>query len=291
MIDRGTIERFLGEVSQGNREHFDFALSLLSSGLLITPVSLQEDGEQRTKKVRVVTLVRGGKKVIPTFTTEDYFLSWAGSDYQSFSVPGADLALSLPGDACLVIDPGQVHSIELTADEVARLANIPEQSLEALLLQADELRSPSTPISQTESVSGATPPVLDDLSRLFKNFEEIEQAYFEELLPDRKEAALGLVLGQIAAERRFHLMAEIAELSRLHFGMAGAIDVFENTDFSTLSVRDPFAGKDPFYRRVRKPTGPRGFTTTPPPNSSNVTPNVLHEREEDLPRKARVSVR
>ncbi len=283
-----TLEDFLKKIAHGDREHVDFALSLLSSDLLITPVTYEEVGaNKQTKKIRVVTFFENDKKIIPTFTTEDYLFEWAGSKYQSFSLPGADLSLSLPADAYLRINPGTDHAVELTPEEVKRLSQAAPVSLqtpappkEEIAPQETVVASPSSP--STVKVEKTKDQLLGDLRFLLERYSEVTKAYFVAMQREHSEAVIGLVTERMSPERRFLLMADVAEVSRIYFGTAGAMDVYDNVDFKSLNARNIFDNLEPFYERketrIKKKDSPLREALTK--KNEEPAKNLIHEKKD-----------
>ncbi len=238
----GLTEQYLKRIALGERKHTRSALLLLANDLLVTPLAKRSDERSGAEKLSVVTLAQGEKKLIPTFTSEDYFLSWSQGKHQSFSVAGADLAISIPRGSSLLIDPGQAHSIELSPEQVNELSQVNEIPDPAKL-------SPLELPPQPAASSAPADPLLADLSILLEGYPEVGRSYFLATPGEEAEGILRLVTEGLSAERRFLLMADIAEISRMYFGIAGAIDVYDDLDMSSLGNQPAFEKLPPFYTR------------------------------------------
>lgn len=109
-------------------------LYVLSDHVVTVPVERRPSGERRTsragtpheERVRIPPLEAEGRTVIPVFTSTDLFLDWSDGRYQPLSLVGADLALVLPKDRWLSVDPGQEHNVSLPPKTLPLLAD-PEQ--------------------------------------------------------------------------------------------------------------------------------------------------------------------
>lgn len=263
----GVIEEHLRRIKQGERGHLSSLLPLLSSDLLTTPISQMGTGDDArgAKKIRVVSLTEHGIKKIPTFTADEYCSAWSGDKYQSFTVPGADLALAIPRDAYLVIDPGQAHSIELTPDQVRELARIGFEGLsEGSFTQSEIPPTPENiplspepvlvtiPEEKPKEERSAQDALFRDLSFIFSSYPEIEQAQYLSVPTAYSEGVLGLVTRNLHSDRRFLLMADIAEIARMYFGLAGAIDVYDDISVIPLDTKQLLSELHPFYFRVEQ---------------------------------------
>lgn len=275
------VEYLLNRVAAGESRLIEDLLALLADTPLYTPVSNVHDlsDSQGTNVVQVATFSRGSKKLVPTFTNEQIFREWSAGRYQCFALVGADLALSLPEGTSLAVNPGQSHYLELNRSQVKRLKSLEAApraggeaapaKQEAVSTDPIELQAaPERPVFQLHSAddlrldddwvpeplferSGLT----DHLAQLLSRFPEVEEAYFQDHEDTGGQAALGLLCRGLDAERRFILFDELAELSRCYYGIAGAIDVFDDLDVRASSSWDLFKSLTPVYSRAEQEAG------------------------------------
>ena len=245
-------------------EELAILLGRLANHIVFTPVTLFTDlsDEVGTKKIKVATLEEGGKKFVPTFTSDELFFEWSEDRYQCLSVPGADLALSLPDDTGVVIDLGTTAALELSPAELAQVARAGEQSVEEEEVQDGESSDQPgvsegldhfDPVSQEDvsslSEQSDSESAVPRLLGLLRSYDEISEGYFATHNGGRRGGALGLLAGGLSPERRFLLMADIAEVSREVFGLAGAIEVYDDLNETSATSWSHFSGHPPFYVR------------------------------------------
>lgn len=272
------VERCLKQIASGKRELVPNLLRLLCDEIVYTPVVMFENlGDALgTNRIRVASFVEEGRKIVPVFTAEEFFLEWSDGKYQCFSVTGGDLALTLPKSSWIVINPGRSASVELNPEEIVQLSQAEplstdsssqdvqeqeqstnEQSLEVptreLAFDADEFRRHDLPEFEQEETPEVSLPEADldglcsGLSQLLSRYSEVDEAYFHEARDGGGRAAVGLLLKHVAAERRFMLIDGIAELSRRYYGSAGAIEVFDDLYVTSSKSWELFSALTPFY--------------------------------------------
>ncbi len=283
------VEQYLDRVAQGETSLRSVLLSHLADTVVYLPAIILENvGDKRgTSKIKVVTFTSRGNKIVPAFTSEDYFFEWSGERYQIFSAVGGDLALALPKDVWLVLNPGLMHSLEISPQEIVALseqepAALSTQSVQSLtsdnesaytgddkyleqdydalstiagpaphIIAPEEDGAPTIEERVSSNTSSAPPVEVEqltaELSRVFASFSEIEEAYFQELPDDFGQVVLGLLSTNLDVERRFVLIDGIADVSRKYYGAAGVIEVYDDLNVTTSNSWDLFNAIAPFY--------------------------------------------
>ncbi|MCB0360556.1 MAG: hypothetical protein KDD44_12995, partial [Bdellovibrionales bacterium] len=82
---------------------------------------------------------------------------------------------------------------------------------------------------------------------LVRGFPEIAEAYYLNAEHEHAEGVLGLLTYGMSSERRFQLIADVAELSRNVFGEAGAIEVYDDLHEPQSGSWELFQMLVPFY--------------------------------------------
>lgn len=247
------IELYLRRIAAGEDDQLPLLMRCLSEHMLYTPVTqvaADADGKG-TKKVKVASFSSGGKNIVPSFTTEEYFLEWSDGKHQCFSVAGGDLALTLPKGTWLVINPGTSSTVELSPEQLAVVA-------------LGEIPPPEEPAAREEEDAEAElnlePPIEEvraNLSAVLRANARIEEAYFQYYSQGATRAVLGLLTPSLSPEERFVLIDQIAEVSRRYFGTAGAIEVFDDLGLKRSSSWQLFNALTPFYEREDRREEPR----------------------------------
>ncbi len=234
------IDPLLLRIVRGEVRELAAVLELLAAEPLFVPATEILEGKSKFRGAEslcaaVVTHGIGEKKFVPVFTCEEWLSNWAaGRDYQSLSIAGADLALALPEDVWLQINPGRNNSLDLTPDVVRELASL-------------------SPVRGADFKYAAQvqpgDSVLAELKQLFLEFPEVIEAYFVELEDDYGRSVLGLLLDRIEAERRFMLVHRIAGISQRHYKFASAVEVYDDLCLKSSSSWDLFSTIAPCYVR------------------------------------------
>jgi len=122
--DERVVDAYLENIAGGQTEYLSDLLLQLSDEILFTPVlSISNpDNAAGANVIKVATFSSAGRRIVPTFTSEENFIEWSAGKHQCFSVAGADLAISLPPNTWLVINPGKPASCELSPEQVAVVA-------------------------------------------------------------------------------------------------------------------------------------------------------------------------
>ena len=98
-------------------------------------------------------------------------------------------------------------------------------------------------------MSSPSPCLRRELATLLLRYTEVEEAYcFVDVARD-SEGGGGLLSPNLGASRRFSLVGEIAEVSRQHFGIAGALEVFDDLHVKSSRSWELFSSLAPFYSR------------------------------------------
>lgn len=253
MTSSAELHRCLRRVARGELEHYDRLLALLARALLFVPVrSTDESGREAAERLRIPTFDRAKTKVLPVFTTEEALIVWS-ADYQCIALLGADVALAAPEGVWLVVNPGQLTEVELSPSEVAKMARIdtqPKALDEPRRSQSGFITAPSEfpqrpPIPHPSSVD--LEAVLTDLRKLLSSYEEVSEGFFELIGGAYSCAILGVLRRKMDSERRFLMMAAIAEISRQHFGIAGGIEVYDDLHVPRSKSWELFQALAPFY--------------------------------------------
>ncbi len=299
-IEIGIVEMVLDRIAAGEGDRVEELLAVLADAPLYTPVSNVEDlaDPRGTNRVSVATFSQGSRKLVPTFSNKDMFVQWSAGRYQCFSVAGADLALSLPPETNLILNPGHPSFLELTSEQLKKLQCIESASSSAdskseLQLQRsraatarlaaidsngnlgsanlrDANDTSAVPLDEDAAIESTVleleafrmerhedwqPPVLADRSKLvaelrnlLADFIEVEEAYYQDLGDDATTpVVLGMLCSGLDAERRFILFDRVAELSKKFYGIAGAIEVFDDLDVRSSNSWDLFKSLTPVY--------------------------------------------
>ncbi|MCB0322227.1 MAG: enhanced serine sensitivity protein SseB C-terminal domain-containing protein [Bdellovibrionales bacterium] len=284
MRSRSTIERYLLAIARGESASISGLLPLLSEAVLYAPVVTFENlGDSKgTSKIRVATFVSGRRTVVPVFTSEESFLDWSDGRHQCFSVAGGDLALTLPRDTWIVVNPGTLHALELSPDDVRTMSEFPPEPLHEDAEGTDDIEWSDAPgqagvpafdedpedglefpaeLFATATEQDETLPLadaqsetdqealLEELTQVLRRYPEVQEAYFQE--NSSEQAVLGLLSVELEPERRFLLIDQIAELSREYYGAAGAIEVYDDLELQSSHSWELFNAITPFYVRER----------------------------------------
>lgn len=120
-LSEPNIAGVLEAVARGDVEQLDTLLQLLIDALVFLP-NREEDSKQVRLSVPVVTLP--GRTLVPVFTTKELFSDWAGGFYGCLNLPGADIAMSIPDDTWIIVNPGSASEIELSPEEICKLVRL-----------------------------------------------------------------------------------------------------------------------------------------------------------------------
>lgn len=236
-------------------------LSALSNTIVYVPVHRVENviGSVDEKKVKIVTENRGEDKELSVFTEEDKFFEWSGDHpYQCFSVAAGDLALTLPNNTWIVLDPGSEHEQVFSPEEVDYLAYpIAESEMQIASAEFEEdlgfvekeLPAPHTEeLSQTEKAS-----MREEIRETLSKYLSVDEGYLVDL---SGQAVVGILGEEMASEERFSLIENLAEISRKYFGEAGAIEVYDDLHSPVSTSWEMFSAQAPFFVRSADEAAP-----------------------------------
>lgn len=234
-MDGVRLNSLLAEIAEGAESSRPQFLSALAGHILVVPVMKAASNEQIEKSLEVVkvpTFTARERNLMPAFTDVALFEQWSQGRYDSVTLMGIDISLVMPPATWLVINPGSETSTQISPEELS--------TLDAAS------RDDATSVGDGER-DGVRNLAESDLRSCFARYPEIEEAYLEPSPSGSGEAVVGLMCSDLKPDRRFMLMAEIAEISRNAFGLAGAIEVFDDLHAEGSRSWDLFKGHSPFY--------------------------------------------
>lgn len=302
-------DELVKEALKGGGEARLMLLREFANQMAVLPVvsySSESDGPER-KKISVATTMIAGRRQVPVFTSEDCFFAWTDGTHQCFSLLGADIAMTLPPESYLLINPGQRYSIELTPDEVRQVADnnfpvIETKVASALNVEDDSAAVNEEPvenniieIKQTERESLSIPgreEVISALNKLFEEFKSISEAYFVETGGRYNGPVLGLLTKNLNTEGRFLIIEKIADLSRRLYHEAGAIEVYDDLHSASSSSWELFNAEEPIYTLSSKVPASLSesierkqvLAANQPPVSHAVTPPKKSDKPKNIPK-------
>lgn len=219
------LNHFLTLLANGDKSVVDRVLeSLAKETLFIGYTKSRESGD--TVAFSVPVWVSPRKRVLPAFLVQDEFLRWSKGQHQCLPLAAGDLAAVFPEKTMLVLNPDRLNSVELTGETFRRVmefdADVRKTGVimtlqgEARLGETDHLKR----VSQMQ----------EELRRTFRHYPEVTEAVYR--MPDDHfpGGLLGVITSMMDPERRFFLMSEIGQLSRVYFGTVGAIEVFDDQE-------------------------------------------------------------
>ena len=257
-----SLEDLLYHVARGDETCRRSLLLRLCDTLLFTPIlrssGVASEASSDSRMILAASFHSKGQKYVPVFTSGDYLSDWSvdmGKDYRRFCVAGADLALALPEDTWLAVNPGQTF-VALPPCDVRKLAQLGHNLFceEAEPLGCEEEGPVEPELSREESrrrdLDVEFKAFVLEAELRFQDFSDLLSAYASKAPSERFACVLGLVLTEtIEASKRFALVDWIAETSRRFFGKAGAVDVYYDLADPGSPAWEHFSGAEPFYRR------------------------------------------
>ncbi len=280
-VENSSIKNILGNLSSNNFKERKLALNKLSEQIVFVPATSFEkktNGEE-TKKIKIVNTNVNEKTVIPVFIGEDVFFDYISKhNYQCFSLPLGDLALTVPKDYWILIDQGLDTEIYLSPEDINIISGndpiiteaapvIKEQEEEEYPIYAEEYRE-ETEDNQQESfadfnekeifkdyklnpykISANPEEIKQSLKTILEKYPEIVEAYYIHNVSGT--TAVGLVSENLLLESRFNLIEEVANISREFFGEAGLIEVFDDLASYSSSSWELFKTETPFYEKQK----------------------------------------
>ncbi len=233
-----------------------------------------KNAEANTLAIR--SIPDGDKQVVPVYTSQAAAVDDT-MDAIVVALTGAELAASLPKDRWLRFDTGSRHEVLLPPRALALLGQ--SESLQLLLAMSEPVGSvepaPSKPLpTPTAGLPSAEPAqVVQDLDAVFRQFPEIQEAYYVETTDETGGPVVGLLTSAISVERRFELISQLADVSRRHFEEAGAIEVYDDLHSRSSHSWTLFNAQTPIFFR-----------------SKDESPTEEGERVEALPLNRQIGV-
>lgn len=279
-MENNSIKNILENLSSNNIKERKLALIKLSEQIVFVPATSFEkkiNGEE-TKKIKIVNTNINEKTVIPVFIGEDIFFDYISKhNYQCFSLPLGDLALTVPKDYWILIDQGLETEIYLSPEEINIISgNEPLVAEPIVKSKKDEEEYPiyaeeyqeetetteeesSAAIAENESfnpyklnpykISASPEEIKESLKKILEKYNEIVEAYYIHNVSGT--TAVGLVSENLLLESRFNLIEEVSNISREFFGEAGLIEVFDDLASYSSSSWELFKTETPFYEKPK----------------------------------------
>lgn len=239
--------------SRGEGEVLRTVLRLLAGRTIFAPVSVMIDVQDAkgTSRVKVVTLQEGTRRTVPIFTSEEFLREWAKGEYESLPLSGGDLALTLPASTWVIVDPGQIHSLQLSPNEVEELANVEVLTDEEWERDASETaRAEQEALLQSAAAKVFNrEELLSSLTSLFSDYPDVLEAYFLDSQGEPAGGVLGLLTRSLPVDARFELMSRIGGISRDYFGSTGAIEPYDDLNAPNAGTWELFKTLPPFYTK------------------------------------------
>ncbi|MCB0358796.1 MAG: SseB family protein [Bdellovibrionales bacterium] len=250
------LSKLLRLVAEG---HDEFLFTLLRE-LLAIRVTIPLDEPQTDDadpKYRRVYLEKRETHAIPAFTDDSAFAAWTNlqGDAAALRVFGSELHDRLGKAAWLVLNPGGFNEIVLTPAEVQRLAQ-----LSCTSLRREDAPTDDATIADAASASVQPTTVEGRIRQIIEGYPEIEEAFLHDVSGEQCGTMLGLLVKELSPDRRFRLIAQVADVSRECCGFAGAIEVYDDLCEPTASSWDLFSPLTPFF--VRAADGDGGASDT-----------------------------
>lgn len=241
------LDTYAEQITKGSEVRMRSLVSLLGNQLLFTPANESFDvpDSEGKRTVRVVSIEIMGRKVVPTFSERALFDLWNSEDGEShecLEVSGGDLALAMPDDAGLLLNPGHKHEVFFEPQDVRELAVSPDDA-ESLPDGVEDRVDPE----RAECLQR----LFLDLTLLLQNTKEVAEAYYLDTEASEIEGSLGLFTDALEEDVRFSLMQQLGKLSKEHFGAAGALDIYTDLSQRSSYSWELFSPLTPFY--VREP--------------------------------------
>lgn len=228
----------------------DDLLSVIAENTIYVP------GIEENEAIRVATFSHEGKEIVPSFSTEENYESWGDNSYNCLPVFGADLAITLPTNVFLLIDPGKESYVELTPEDLDKLSVIASDKYEdvelnddnKMLKQAiDDGGSFATKDSIAKLKATGIEKAGEQLKMIFVDLFKIDEAYIVPVSGQEPGIVLGILTSKQGEQKRFEMIEEIAKISRSCFGRSGAIEVYDDLAEEDSNSWELFKHVTPFY--------------------------------------------
>lgn len=235
MSSQAHLQSILQKAAVGERRPLTELLRLLAKTPLFAPVVRMQvvGGSTGTSKIVLRTISDANQKFVPAYLSEEDLKSYAGQNTESFSVLGADLALSLPAGTGLWISRGAEANVKLLPRELRRISEFEDEPEIAEVNEASEL----------------VDDARDALRSMCDKYSEIEEAYYVPGKDPTAGGVFGLRAAELSPDRRFRLVASVADVSKRLFGLAGAIEVYDDLSKVSSGSVTMFDTHVPFFVR------------------------------------------
>lgn len=255
-----SVQELLLQLRRGEADALVRLLVLLTDRPLYLQAQLRTQGREENK-LALLTVTEGERAIVPVFTSQSAAVDDA-SDSIVVALSGAELAATLPKDRWLRFDTGSRHEVLLPPRALALLGQA--ESLQLLQAMSEpELAPPKSapPGVETAPLRTSTPDpltplsadheqVVQDLDAVFREFPEIQEAYYIETTDETGGPVVGLLTQTISVERRFELISQLADVSRKHFDEAGAIEVYDDLHSRSSHSWSLFNAQTPIFFRA-----------------------------------------
>lgn len=262
-----------GLSSKSQKERFQALQKLGEQVVYVPATSFDRKTAEETKKVKIVHYSIAEKNIIPIFTQEEVFFEYINQNsYQCFTLPLADLCLTVPKDYWLIIDQDLSSEITLAPEDIKIIsgetpAELPEDKIqekedEDFPILADEYEDlPEDHENINYSEESSFNPYLikqknvdhsevkANLKTILEKYPCVIEGYYVSEIEDI--TALGLVSENLSLEDRFNLIEEVAHISREYFGEAGIIEVFDDLASYSSSSWELFKTVASFYEKPK----------------------------------------
>ena len=181
------------------------------------------------------------------FTTGLRLFGWAGAFQEHIHVFGDELARIYPEDTYLILNKDQSDELSISPSVVSLLFEFEKRKLEESNINSVK---PTLDLSKADLAEQKKEHLITtELKAALSTYQNIEEAYFLRNEEKASTAVLGIHAENIKNEDRFNLMAEVAEISKMHYGIAGAIDVLDDLHIPNSPSWEFFKVLVPFYEK------------------------------------------
>ena len=243
------IEELLEMLARGGVQHLDSVLRALSREVLFLPINPAQGSDAEAECLSIPNVSDASRNAVPAFLTEDLFAAWSKGEHRYLALPGSDIAATVPERTWLIINPDTATEVEFSPEEVARmLAFMQDELAQAPEVEADDMLEDEIEYRFVDSGE-----VTAELEKIISELEPVKEGYYVQVNGPYPTAMLGLLTRDLDVETRFNLMAQIASVSKDCFGLAGAIEVYDDLNSSASASWDLFSALTPFFVRDDRP--------------------------------------
>ena len=242
-------------------------LKELAPSLVIIPVVHTQSLKDKsgTQKIKIQEIFDNEQRYIPMFVNEEYYFQWTTGEQQMISLVAGDVALTLPPETGIVLNPGSAVEIVLSTADAKNLSEI-----ELIADEAVEPPKKSDPVDAWAAVksNGITKPApqpppqnaIDEgrwvpgvelqLREILADFPAVSEAYLVYTNHPERAAVLGILTDdRLNSDSRFGIVEQIAMAAKKHFGAAGAIEVYDDLYQRNTRSWELFRSIKPLYSR------------------------------------------